>query len=431
MKLLVLGAAASGRAVLGLARARGHDTAVYDRDSRAVIDLSDVGHEVHSGAWNAGLLRDVDLVVTSPGFPEHSAPITDTLAAGVPLWAELEFGVRFLDAPYVAVTGTNGKTTTVEATAAMLAASGMRTVAAGNVGTPVSAIAGEPWDVVVLEASSFQLRFVHEFHPFAGAITNLAPDHLDWHTTFERYVRAKAALHRNMTAEDLLVFDVDDPGVAAFVEGARARRLGVSGRHPLDDGIGVEDGELVLPEGRVRPRLDDPSYLTDLAIAAALALEAGAATPAVVEVASGFQPGEHRREILGVVDGVTWVNDSKATNPHAAVASAEAFPSVVLLAGGLNKGLDLRPMTTIAGVRAIVAFGAAAEELVRLAPATTVAVDDLDTAVEAARSIARPGDTLLLAPGCASFDQFASYAERGERFRQLYAVARTRTRRTS
>ena len=416
MKVLVLGAAVSGRAALDLARRLGHLTAVYDRRSEAVAAL--VGHETHSGTWHPGLLRGVELVVTSPGFPETSEPIRDTLAAGIPLLSELEFAARHLDAPYLAVTGTNGKTTVVETAAAMLAAAGRRTVAAGNVGLALSSVVGEPWDVVVVEASSFQLRFVDGFRPLAAGITNVAPDHLDLHPDLAAYRAAKARIFERMGPDDPVAYDVDDPGAATLVADAPVRLVPVSGRRPLDDGVGVVEGRLDFGGRRVEASTTDPSFLVDLALAGALALEAGAGLDAVAEVAAAFEPGAHRRRLVAEIDGVRWVDDSKATNPHAAVAAARSFSSVILLAGGRNKGLDLTPLASIDSVRRIVAFGEAAAELAALdAPVDPVA--DLEEAVARAAELARPGDTVLLAPGCASFDAFPSYAARGARFAEL------------
>ncbi len=418
MKVLVLGAAVSGRAAAELSRRQGHVTAVYDRRSAAVRPLRDRGFEVHSGSWNAGLLRGVDLVVASPGFGESSPPITDTAASGIPLWAEIEFASRALTAPYVAVTGTNGKTTVTEALAAMLERSGRRTIAAGNVGTPLASVVDQEWDIVVVEASSFQLRFVDTFHPFAAGVTNLAPDHLDWHGSFERYATAKAEIHRNMEGDDLFVFNADDVAAARLAARARCRLQPVSGTSVPPHGIGVDAGALAVGEHRLHAGTDDPSYLLDLAVAAALAIEAGAGIDAIATVVEGFRPGAHRRELVADAGGIRWVNDSKATNPHAAAAAAAAYRSVVLLAGGKNKGLDLTPLTQVPAIRRIVAFGESAGEIAAAAPEVVDVVDDLDAAIGLAEAIARSGDTVLLAPGCASFDQFTSYEERGDTFRR-------------
>jgi len=420
VNVLVLGAAVSGRAAARLARRLGHEVAVFDERSRAVADLSSEEYRVHSGTWNPGLLTDVDLVVTSPGFAEGSTPIRDVRDREITLWSELEFGCRHLDAPYVAVTGTNGKTTVTTAAAAMLEASGRRTVAAGNVGTAVSAIAGEPWDVVVVEASSFQLRFVSAFHPSAAAVVNVAPDHLDWHGTLSRYTAAKARIFERMTDAEPLAFDVEDRGAASLVAAAAARLVPVAGDRVPEGGNGVEDGLLVVDGHRLRAGIADPSFRLDLVLAATVARAAGASLEAIATVAATFRPGAHRREIVGTWDGVRWVDDSKATNPHAARAAVAAFRPVVLLAGGRNKGLDLTGLATAPGVRHLVAFGEAGPALAAAAgPREVTRVATLREAVDVAAAVARSGDTVLLAPGCTSFDEFASYAERGRTFARL------------
>lgn len=418
MRVLILGSAVSGRAAARLSRRLGHQVAVYDQSSRALVPLRDEGFQIHSGSWSTRLLRGVGLVVTSPGIPEHAPPIADTLEAGITLWSELEFGARNLSAPYLAVTGTNGKTTVTTAIAAMLRASGVKTVAAGNVGTAVSAVAGEPWDVVVLEASSFQLRFIERFHPHGAAVLNVAPDHLDWHETVEDYAAAKARIFENMTERDVLVYDCDDPGASRLVAGAGARLIPVSGTSQPSGGNGPEDGLLHVGGHGFRMPLRDPAYVSDFAAAATLAHTSGAANEAIQSVFDGFESAPHRRQVVATRDGVTWVDDSKATNPHAARWASAAYPSVVLIAGGRNKGLEL---SGIAGpsVRTVIAYGEAGPEIARSVEAPVTTVDSLRDAVMAASAEARRGDTVLLAPGCASFDQFSSYAERGEVFAAL------------
>ena len=425
MKVLVLGGAVSGRAAARLAVRQGHDVAIYDRDEAVLSDLPD-GVASHGDEWSTSLLGGVDLVVTSPGIPETAAPIVDTLAAGPPLVSELEFAASHLDAPYVAVTGTNGKTTVTEATAAMLAASGLRTVAAGNVGLALSDVVDRSWDVVAVEASSFQLRFIDRFHPVAAAILNVAPDHLDWHRDLAGYTAAKARIHENQGPDDLVAHPVDDPRALSVVAGARSRRVPVSGTRRPDGGNGPEDGTLHI-EDLVLPLPDlDPVWCYDLAVAATLARSRGATADAIGSVIERFEPGPHRRRVVATRGGVVWVDDSKATNPHAAVTAAGAYPSVVLIAGGRTKGLDLTPLVTVPGLRRVLALGEATAELVAAGGDLVTPVADLAEAVAVAEATAGPGDTVLLAPGCASFDMFDSYAHRGEVFTALVNRAHTR-----
>lgn len=420
MRMLVLGGGVSGRGALRLAERLGYEVAVYDRDPAALADLTNLP-TFHS-EWQPEWLRGIDVVVTSPGIPEHSASISSALRAGVTVWAELEFAARHLTAPIVAITGTNGKTTVTTLVADMLNASGRQATAAGNIGTALTDIVGSTPDVIVVEASSFQLRFIESFTPDLAVLLNIAPDHLDWHQTFDNYRQAKANIVRNAGPEVPLVFDVDDPEASLVASRAHARPVPVSGKARTGGGWGVEGGRLVL-DGLEMP-LDevpvaDPSFLLDLVAAGAAALLAGADPAAVRGVITAFEPVRHRRTVIGAWRDVMWIDDSKATNPHAALAAVAAYPSVVLIAGGRNKALDLAPIVRHPNVRAVVAIGEAADEVIEAAlhiPA--VKADSMSEAVASAASIARSGDTVLLAPGCASFDMFDSYAHRGEVFRR-------------
>ncbi len=420
MKALVLGGAVSGRAAALLARRLGYSVMVFDQNPAVLPALRQDRLAVTTGTWTNSLLAGVELVVTSPGFSEHSEPIRETCRAGIPLWSELEFAARRLTAPVVAVTGTNGKTTVTRLIAEMLAGSGVATVAAGNIGTPLATVVDQPLDIAVVETSSFQLRFTEQFHPATAVILNVAPDHLDWHGTFAEYLTAKAMIHRNQTRDDLLVYDADDAGAVEAVETAAAQLLPVSGRRLPEGGAGVDGDQLHLGNLVVSLAvvpLADPAFLVDLTAAAVAALAHGAEPTIVERVITTFRPDPHRRTLVGSWDEVDWVDDSKATNPHAAVAAASAYPSVVLIAGGRNKGLDLSGMMAVPGVRHVVAIGEAAAELEEAAAGTPIdRAATMQEAVETADRIAAPGDTVLLAPGCASFDMFRSYADRGSSF---------------
>lgn len=417
MRLLVVGAGVSGTAAAKLVRTLGYGVVIYDQSAEAAAPVRDAGFPVHTGAWSRRHLDLVGGVIVSPGVPEHAQPIRDALQVGAPICSELEFAARHLDAPYAAVTGTNGKTTVAVATAAMLEAGGMRAIAAGNVGTALSDVVGGDWDVVVVEASSFQLRFIDQFHPRAAAITNIAPDHLDWHGSLSAYAAAKARIFENMGPDDLLAYDADDPLVVETVAASNTRVVPISGSRLPPGGSGPEGEQLVVAGHRFPRPSFDATYTADLVASATLAIAMGGTVEGVASVLETFAPGAHRREIVGVWGGVTWVNDSKATNPHAAVAAARAYPSVVLISGGQNKGLDLAPLTRVETVRHIIAYGEAAPEIAAAGEALVVAT--LAQAVAAADGLAEPGDVVLLSPGCASFDQFESYAQRGEVFSRL------------
>jgi len=421
VRTLILGAAVSGAAAADLAARLGHEVSVYDRSANATIPLRDLGYAIHSGAWADRLLAGVDLVVASPGFPEHSESVQYALAAGVEVISELEFGTRQLTAPYVAVTGTNGKTTVTNTITDMLIESGVSAVSAGNIGTPVSGLGDDPAAVVVLEASSFQLRFIDRFRPVTAGIVNVAADHLDWHGSVSAYGSAKARIFENMSASDVVVYGADDPGATELAGSAACRTIGVSGVVVSSDGVGPVNGSLQIDGKLFAVPTTDPSWLTDLGIAAVMAASVGATDVGIATVLAGFTPGAHRRRTVGTDHGITWIDDSKATNPHAARAAAEAYDSVVLLAGGRNKDLDL---STIApgSVRHVVAFGEAAPSIAAGVGKPVTVVNDLASAVQTASRLAVTGDTVLLAPGCASFDEFDSYAVRGERFADLVAA---------
>lgn len=429
MRVLVLGAAVSGRGAAALLRRDGVEHLVYDRRPEALAPLAGQGSETVAGEWRDELLRNADLVVASPGFAPHSAPLRAAARAGVETVSELELALRSLTCPLAAVTGTNGKTTVVEQTAAMLREAGMRAAAAGNSGRAAGDAALHEWDALVLEASSFQLEYTSSLRPRAAALLNVAPDHLDWHGSMDRYRAAKAKIFHRVSDSDLMIYDYDDPGARSLalgrpggahvpITGAGREGLPLWGR--AGDRLLLPCGEMPLDEVPVR----DPAFLTNLTAAAAAAERLGADRQSIMAVISRFRPGAHRRQPAGEGGGVRWVNDSKATNPHAAAAAAAAYRSVVLIAGGRNKGLDLTPLTALPTVRFLIAIGESAEFLLsRCPPGAGTGAASLEEAVETAARTASPGDTVLFSPGCASFDMFSSYQERGEAFMRLAAEA--------
>ncbi len=418
-RVLVLGAGVSGMAAARLASVQGSTVTIY-ADTAPTEQMIEFG--MATGDWDPVLLEGVDLVVTSPGFSERSRPIVDVLERGLPIWSEVEFASRHLGSPVVAITGTNGKTTVTEATAAMLDASGLDAPATGNIGAPLADFAEGVYDALVVEVSSFQLRFTETFHPVAAAITNVAVDHLDWHGSTYAYQSAKARIFANQTREDLLVYDIDDEGAAKLAGDAPSEVYPVSGVRMPDGGGGVDGRTLRVGEVAIDVSdlvSDDPIHLVNLAIAAALALRVGATPDGVARGAISYRPGSHRRTVVGEGGGVVWVDDSKATNPHAALASIRAHGPVILIAGGQAKGIDLAPLAGEDNIRMLIGIGEAGPGLVDTAGDRGRLAGTLEIAVEVAAGAARPGDTVLLAPGCASFDQFDSYVARGDRFAEL------------
>jgi UDP-N-acetylmuramoylalanine--D-glutamate ligase len=322
----------------------------------------------------------------------------------------------------LAVTGTDGKTTVTTWATAMLTASGRSAVTAGNTEVPLVAAIDDPTvEVFVVEASSFRLAHTERFEPAAATWLNFAPDHLDAHSSLERYEAAKARIWRDQPADAVAVGNADDPVVAAHLASAPARRV-TFGTGAADYRL---DGDaLVAPDGAVLARAGElarafPHDLANALAAAATALAGGATRAGVRSALLGFGGLPHRVSMVGEAGGVRFYDDSKATAPHAVLAALRGFESVVLIAGGRNKGLDLGVLSAEAGrIRAVVAIGEAAGDVERafsgIRPVTVAG--SMAEAVERAASLAEPGDVVLLSPGCASFDWYGSYAERGDDF---------------
>ncbi len=420
MRYLLLGATLSGMSdVARIAVDEGAEVLLFDAENTPAPPAGAPGATVLSSDWSADNLEDVDLVVASPWFSPLQPPLVDVLIAGVPVITEAAFGLERLTAPYLAVTGTNGKTTVTEATTEMLVASGKVALSGGNIGNSVSSLVGVAADVFVLELSSFQLRFMPKVAPRAAGLLNVAADHLDWHGSVEAYVEAKGSIFRDAAQDAVLAYNSDDAVVVDLVKEARCVLVPCSGSRLPEGGHGVHEGELLVYGHSFRVGTAETSLRFDLVVAATLAIAAGATAEGIAAVVSAFTPGEHRREFVATVDGVSFVNDSKATNPHAAVTAAHAFPSVVLLAGGRNKGLDLTPLARVSSVKTIVTFGESGSEIASLAGESVVEATDLADAFAKATDAAVAGDTVLLSPGCASFDEFGSYAARGDAFKDM------------
>lgn len=419
-RLLVLGAGVSGLAAARLAVAEGFNVTIFDSNPAPEAFASGFG--LAAGPWDHLLLTGIDRVIASPGFSERSLPIVETLEFGVPIWSEIEFASRYITTPMVAITGTNGKTTVTQATSQMLVESGIDSPATGNIGEPLSDFAGAAHDSLVVETSSFQLAFIEDFHPVAAAITNVAVDHLDWHGSVASYTSAKKRIYENQTGDDLLVFDADDEGATGLANGAPGARFPISGARLPEGGGGVDGDRLVVGDVSielVKLPSADPVHLANLAAAAALALRMGAEAGAVTDAAIQFRPGAHRRQLVMTSNGIDWVDDSKATNPHAAIASIRNHRSVILIAGGLAKGTDVVSLANEPNLKAVLSIGESGPEIAAAAGEIGEFSGTLSAAVDLAYRIAASGDTVLLAPGCASFDQFASYEDRGNQFQEL------------
>jgi UDP-N-acetylmuramoylalanine--D-glutamate ligase len=426
-RALVIGAGVAGRGAARALRAEGARVVVSDakaeRELASLADLRASGIEVRAGGYDVASLEDATVVVVSPGVAPDAGIVRGAIDRGVPVWGELELGARLCRAPYAGVTGTNGKTTVTAMVEACAVAAGIDAVACGNIGRSFPEAAREEHDLLVVEASSFQLATQTSFHPRVSVLLNVAPDHLDWHAGYVAYAEAKGRIHARQEDGDVHVGNRDEPAAAEISRRARCELRWFGSGPPSDGEVGYEDEELVARidgEHRLgRVRADRPGLREDAAAAAAVSLALGVDPAAAAAALAGFRPASHRGEEVAVVDGVRFVDDSKATNVHAAVAAIRGVEDAVLIAGGRAKGVDLTPLRAEAGrLRAVVAIGEAAPTLVDvfdgLTP-TTVATS-IEDAVREAFAAAGPGGTVLLAPACASWDQFRDYAERGDRF---------------
>jgi len=427
-RALVVGLGRSGQAVSRHLLVRGATVVAVDDDPGADARVAAAALGVQlierpSVDVLAGLVVRVDVVVPSPGVPASHPVHALARAAGVPVRGEVELASRWSICPLVAVTGTNGKTTVTSLVAEMLVASGIPSIAAGNIGLPLSdAVADENLKVVVAEVSSFQLAFAESFRPVVSVWLNFAPDHLDWHGDVAAYVAAKARIWANQGPADVAVVNADDRLVMAQAATAPSRVV-TFGLGPAQADFTVADGWLRGPEGPLLevaalPRAL-PHDLSNSLAACAAALAAGATVEGVRAGLTGFAPLPHRLTLVAYAGGVRWYDDSKATNPHAAIAAVRGFESVVLLAGGRNKGLDLAALAEVADrLRAVVAIGEAAPQVAAAFAGRTPVhpAASMVDAVAAAADAARPGDVVLLSPGCASFDWYRSYADRGDDF---------------
>lgn len=431
-RVAVIGFGVTGRAVARCLIARGDEVVVFD-DSPSGDLLAAAGalgvtvRRTPDADELQKQITGVELVVPSPGVPVSHPIYTAAAAEGVPVRSEIELAseLRAGERPdLVAITGTNGKTTVTTLVTAMLQASGITAVAAGNIGVPLVDAVGSGAQVCVAEVSSFQLQFTDAFRPAVSCWLNLSPDHLDWHPTIAHYAEAKARIWRNQGPGDTAVVNVDDQLVmksaSTIPQGVTV--VGFSVTSAADYGYDGEvlrgpGGEEIIPAGELPRSL--PHDVANALAATAVASAAGASADGCRDALRGAPLLPHRVSFVASSGGVGWYDDSKATTPASVLAAVAGFDSVVLIAGGRNKGLDLGVLSAgVPPVRAVVAIGEAAGEVVEafrgLVPVDTAG--NMEDAVRAAAALAKQGDAVLLSPGCASFDWYSSYAERGDRF---------------
>ena len=421
---LIIGLGITGHAVLERLHQRGVQVTVVEdhpTDDHRTLAARNQALLLEAPDRNrlAEVLDGADVLLPSPGVPDSHVAFEVARSLDVPVASEFDLARRWDDRPIVAVTGTDGKTTVTTMITEMLVAAGRRAVTAGNTDVPLVAAIDDPaTDIFVVEASSFRLGHSCRFQPQVAAWLNWGPDHLDVHRDLAGYERAKAAIWAHLEAGAVAVANADDPVVMGHAP-AGARTFGVA--VPAD--FTVVDGRLAGPDGPLLAVTDLaralPHDVANALAAWACADAVGVEADTVGSVLTTFAGLPHRVHTVAVIGGVAFVDDSKATVPHAVIAAVRSFDSVVLIAGGRNKGIDLAQLAdAVESIRAVVAIGDARDEVADAfaGQRPVVFADDMDEAVARARAVARPGDTVLLSPGCASFDWYRDYGARGDDF---------------
>ena len=432
---MVLGLARTGRESARFLARQGATVLLSDfrseRDlSQEITALEGLPIQYRLGGENRAWLAGVDLVVTSPGVPAVNPLLQEAGARGIKIWSEVELAYRFLCAPLVAITGTNGKSTTTTLVGEILKESGAKVFVGGNLGSPLIGCVSENWDWGVVEISSFQLEWVDSFRPRIAVLLNLTEDHLDRYPDFAAYGRTKERIFAAQREEDVAILNRDDPLVWAMRDRVRARVVSI-GFSDVGEGVFASEGKILWREDRLeeayplgRVKIQGIHNVENMMAAIAAAKAAGIESGVIQRVLETFPGLEHRLEFVRERNGVRYFNDSKGTNVGAVAKSLASFSSpVILLAGGVDKGGDYGILTEgiRQKVRRLVLFGAAKEIIAKaLGHLTeTVIVENLESAVRDAAEHARPADIVLLSPACSSFDMFRDYAERGRVFKKL------------
>jgi UDP-N-acetylmuramoylalanine--D-glutamate ligase len=436
--VLVVGLARTGVATSTFCAARGARVTATDSRSEsevgeAIVKLKEMGVTVELGSHREKTFLEQDLIIPSPGVPADEPHLQAARAKGVPIWSEIELAYRFLKGRLIGITGSNGKTTTTSLVEHILKSAGMRTILAGNIGTPLIGCVDAMTDstCTVVELSSFQLELIDTFRPNIGVFLNLTPDHLDRHHTMEAYGAAKARLFENQTADDAAVLNADDPATTPYAP-SLPRVYWFSRKKRVAQGAYVSGQEIVFRQDgaeEVLLKLEDiplaGSHNVENVLAASVAARlAGAPAKAIAKAVQSFGGVEHRLEFVSEIAGVRYYNDSKATNVDATLKALDAFPGrILVILGGKDKGSDYTVLQKPLREKAILALliGAAAEKIEEQISGSVALerAETLERAVETASHAAGRGDVVLLAPACASFDQFQNYEHRGRVFKDL------------
>jgi UDP-N-acetylmuramoylalanine--D-glutamate ligase len=440
-RVLVVGLGKSGLSAAMFLREQGARVTVSDTRSAVALAkeipaLLEAGIMVESGGHGLLTFRRQDLIVVSPGVPMDTPEVKQVVAFGLPVIGELELASRYLQGRVVAITGSNGKTTTTTLVGKIFADAGVPTLVGGNIGLPVIDLVAKstPETVSVLEVSSFQLETIEEFHPWIAVVLNITPDHLDRHGSFESYAAAKARITERQAAEDFLVLNAEDKAAQMVALKTKAQIFWFSGRRPIKQGAFVH-GESILFVPREGAKAEPVMPVSDIHLKGSHNVENVLAAVCAARLAkipaesirasvAGFAAVEHRLELVKVVNGVEFYNDSKATNVDAAMKAVASFPGGIhLILGGKDKDSDYTLMSGMLKerVKIVYTIGSAAEKIERELHGVVkiVSAETLQVAVTKAAKAAATGDVVLLSPACSSFDQFENYEQRGRVFRQL------------
>jgi UDP-N-acetylmuramoylalanine--D-glutamate ligase len=438
-RVLVVGLGKSGVASALFLKAHGARVTVSDTKSgdelrNEIPVLLDHGITVETGGHGERTFRGQDLIVVSPGVPVDAQPLLQARAQGETVIGEIELAARFLPGPIVAITGSNGKTTTTTLTGEIMTAAGFAALVGGNIGTPAISLAeqAKPETVIVLEVSSFQLETIQTFRPKVSVVLNVTPDHLDRHRTFEAYVDAKARIFENQQGSDFAVLNADDPTCVAMAGRTKAQVFWFSRQKEVEQGAWVRDDNVVFRDGAGQKEILQASEiplkgahnLENVLAAVCAGALMGCGAEKIRQAVRDFKAVEHRLEFVATIGGVDYYNDSKATNVDATIKALESFPANIhLILGGKDKGSDYSVLNDLIRqrVKRVYTIGTAAAKIESQIKAEIVHAETLENAIRKAHAAAQPGDVVLLAPACASFDQFKSYEHRGRVFKEIVA----------
>jgi UDP-N-acetylmuramoylalanine--D-glutamate ligase len=436
-KILVVGLARTGVSVARYLAEQGARVTVTDmKDHGAVApflaELEGLPIDYQLGGHDRHTFLMADLIVVSPGVPMDIKPLLLARAQQRRVISEIELAAAAIAAPIIAITGTNGKTTTTTLAGEICAASGFATFVGGNIGTPLIELvaSGAPVERVVVELSSFQLEGIESFRPQVAVLLNITEDHLDRYASFQEYIDAKARIFENQTGGDFAVLNMDDPLVAAFAGKLRARVVPMSQQRELDQGVFCRDGVITFRWEGHEERFPTAGYQLqgvhnreNIMAALAAGLLTGCDPETSQQAVTGFRGLPHRMELVRTVDGVAWYEDSKATNVGSVEKALASFDDITLIAGGKDKGGSYAPLAALVRerVRHMVLIGEAKERIAReLGTLTdTHLAGSLEEAVQRARELTAPGGVVLFSPACSSFDMFRDYEERAERYKAL------------